>query len=160
MRRPPRGPGRASTQFAAPPAGEGPEGGVLLDTGALVALFDRHDPQHETAAAWLAGCHAALHTVEAVLAEACFFLPARLRPALARLAGQGVIQVHPLDAAAHGRMAQLFEKYRDQDPDWADMALLWLAEARGLRRIATLDVTDFSVYRIHGRGRFQLELLR
>ncbi len=133
---------------------------MLLDTCALVALFDRHDPQHETAAAWLACCHAALHTVEAVLAEVCFFLPARLRPARARLAGQGVLQVHPLDAAALGRMAQLFEKYRDQDPDWADMALVWLAEALGLRRIATLDVTDFSAYRTHGRGRFQLELLR
>lgn len=40
------------------------------------------------------------------------------------------------------------------------MALVWLAEALGLRRIATLDVTDFGAYRIHGRGRFQLELLR
>lgn len=98
--------------------------------------------------------------MEAVLAQACFFLPARLRPALARLVQRGVIRVHPLDAAAHGRMAELFEKYRDQDPDWADMALLWLAEASGLRRIATLDVTDFSVYRVHGRTRLQLELLR
>lgn len=132
---------------------------VLVDTGVLVALFDRNDPHHAAVDAWLAACRAALHTVEPVLTEASAFLPARLRPALALLAQRGVLQVQPLDAAAHGRMAQLFEKYHDQDPDWADMALLWLAEQRGIRHIATLDVTDFSVYRLHGRVRFRLELL-
>ncbi len=131
----------------------------MLDTGPLVALFDANDPYHGRAKNWLAACHAPLHTVHAVLAEAAFFLPARLRGALAGLVDQGVIQVHAPDAPAHGRMAQLFEKYRDQDPDWADMALVWLAEAQGFHRIATLDVTDFIVYRIHGRTRFRLELL-
>jgi hypothetical protein len=46
------------------------------------------------------------------------------------------------------------------DPDWADVSLIWLAEAMSITRIATVDVTDFSVYRIHGRKRFELELLR
>ena len=36
----------------------------------------------------------------------------------------------------------------------------WLAEATGIHRIATLDVADFNVYRINGRKRFELELLR
>jgi hypothetical protein len=57
-------------------------------------------------------------------------------------------------------MAVLFRKYADIDPDWADLALIWLAESTGISRIATLDVADFSVYRIHGRKRFELELLR
>jgi hypothetical protein len=54
----------------------------------------------------------------------------------------------------------LLRKYADIDPDWADVALVWLAEISGIVRIATLDVADFSVYRIHGRKRFELELLR
>ena len=94
-----------------------------------------------------------------MLAECAFFLPARLRGNLAELAARGVLQVHSPDAAGHARMAQLFNKYRDQDPDWADLALVWLAEQSGIRRIATLDTTDFSVYRIQGRTRFQLELM-
>jgi predicted nucleic acid-binding protein len=57
-------------------------------------------------------------------------------------------------------MSALLHKYADQDPDWADVALIWLAESTGITRIATLDVADFSVYRIHGRKRFELELLR
>lgn len=98
-------------------------------------------------------------TVAPVLSEAAFFLPARLRAALAGMAARGVFEVHQPDAQGYKRIAQLFEKYSDQDPDWADLELVWLAESTGVHRIATLDVTDFSVYRIHGRKRFELELL-
>jgi antitoxin VapB len=75
----------------------------------------------------------------------------RARAALAHLAARGVLQVRDPDASGYGRIARLFEKYADQDPDWADMELVWLAEATGINRIATLDVADFSAYRIHGR---------
>ncbi len=132
---------------------------VLVDTGPLVALFNRDDPHHARATAWLAAQHGPLHTVDAVLAECVFFLPARLRGNLADMAARGVLRVHAPDGAGQARLAQLFGKYRHQDPDWADLALVWLAEQTGIRRIATLDVTDFNVYRIQGRTRFQLELM-
>jgi predicted nucleic acid-binding protein len=134
--------------------------GVLVDTGVLVALYRHDDPRHAEATAWFVGFHAPMHTVEAVLTEAAYFMAARARAALARLAASGRMQLHRPDTAGHARMAELFGKYEDQDPDWADMALVWLAEATGIARIATLDVADFSVYRIHGRKRFELELLR
>lgn len=130
-----------------------------MDTGVLVAVFNRLDPHHATATAWLTRNTAPLLTVDAVLSETAFFLPARLRAGLAGLAARGVLQVHQPDAAGHARMAELFLKYADQDPDWADLALVWLAEAVGVNQIATLDVADFSVYRIHGRKRFEMALL-
>jgi predicted nucleic acid-binding protein len=133
---------------------------VIIDTGPLVALSARDDPGHAAAGRWLAGYHGSLHTVEAVLAEAAFFLPPRARSALAELAARGVLRVHHPDADGHGRMAELLRKYADLDPDWADIALVWLAESTGIDRIATLDVADFSALRIHGRRRFRLELLR
>ena len=134
--------------------------GVLVDTGVLVSLFDRLDTHHGAVSNWMARNDSALLTVAPVLSETAFFLPARLRAALAALAARGVLQVHHPDAGAYARIGQLFVKYADQDPDWADLELVWLAEATGIRRIATLDVADFSVYRIHGRKRFELELLR
>ena len=73
-----------------------------------------------------------------------------MRPALAGLVARGVLQLHHPEPAGHARIARLFEKYADQDPDWADMELVWLAEAIGITRIATIDVADFSVYRIQG----------
>ena len=133
---------------------------ALVDTGVLVALFDRSDPHHVSARAWLARTHAPLFTVAPVLAEAAYFLPARLRGTLAGLAARGVLQVHQPDATGYARIAQLFDKYAEQDPDWADLELVWLAETTRTPRIAAIDVADFSVYRIHGRKRFELELLR
>ena len=95
-----------------------------------------------------------------MLTECAFFLPCGLRANPADLAARGVLQVHAPESAGHARMAQLFRKYSDQDPDWADMALVWLAKQTGLRRIAPVDTIDFSVYRIHGPTRFQLEPMR
>lgn len=132
---------------------------VLVDTGVLVALFDRMDKHHAAACGWMASTDAALLTVPAVLCETAFFLPPRLRAELAGLAARGVLRVQGADAAGHARMATLFNKYRDCDPDWADLELVWLAETTGTHQIATLDVADFSLYRIHGRKRFELALL-
>ena len=132
---------------------------MLLDTGVLVALHNFNDPLHSRARAWLAAFRGQLHSVESVLSEAAFFLPARLRAALADLAAAGVIRVHHPDAAGLARIAQLLRKYESLDPDWADASLVWLGEHIGARRIATIDITDFSVYRLHGRTRFELELL-
>jgi uncharacterized protein len=134
---------------------------VLLDTGVLVALYSRDDPRHFDAARWLAAFRGTLHTVEPVLTEAAFFLPARFRAAIADLLKErAVIQVHSPDGAGYARIAELLRKYADIDADWADISLVWLAERLGIARIATIDVADFGVYRIHGRKRFELELLR
>jgi predicted nucleic acid-binding protein len=69
-------------------------------------------------------------------------------------------QFNAPDKSGCGRIAELLDKYRDLDPDWADVSLVWLAESLRTRRIATVDVRDFSVYRIHGKQRFELEVLR
>jgi predicted nucleic acid-binding protein len=132
---------------------------VLIDTGILVALFDRADPLHQRVTQWLGAFHGPLHTVDAVLVETAFFLPARLRVALAELSATSALTVHHPDAGGRQRMAQLLAKYADQDPDWADAALIWLAETLGCERIATIDVRDFGVYRIQGRKRFRLEMI-
>ncbi|HSV36021.1 MAG TPA: PIN domain-containing protein [Ramlibacter sp.] len=132
---------------------------VLLDTGVLVALFDEADARHPAARRWLASCSAQLHTVEPVLCETAFFLPPSRRAAVAELAAGATVRIHHPDAAAFKRIAFLFRKYADLDPDWADLCLLWLAEESGIHHIATLDVRDFSTYRIHGRSKFILEPL-
>jgi predicted nucleic acid-binding protein len=134
--------------------------GVVLDTGVLVAMYARDDPKHAGVARWMASFDGELHTVESVLTEAAYFLPARMRAVLAELVVSGKLHLHHPTADGYARIATLLRKYADIDPDWADIELIWLAETTGITRIATLDVADFSVYRIHGRKRFELELLR
>jgi hypothetical protein len=141
------------------PAARARDADVLLDTGVLVALFDRADARHAAASAWLARCGAQLHTVESVLSETAFFLPPRRRAAVADLAAAGTVRVHPSDISAFKRISAILRKYADLDPDWADASLVWLAEQTGIHHIATLDVRDFSAYRIHGRSKFILEPL-
>ncbi len=157
------------TAKALPPGGRGQRAsvprsrlatGVLLDTGVLVAMYARDDPKHAGVARWMATFQGELHTVESVLTEAAYFLPARMRAVLADLAMAGKLHMHHPDADAYARIASLHRKFADIDPDWADIELIWLAEKTGITRIATLDVADFSVYRIHSRRRFELELLR
>ena len=133
--------------------------GVLLDTGPLVALYARNDKHHAAVARWMAKFEGQLHTVEPVLTEAAYFLPARMRPILAELVARGTVVLHRPASTEYVRIAELLRKYADRDPDWADIALVWLAEASGVHRIATLDVADFNVYRIKGRKRFELEWL-
>jgi predicted nucleic acid-binding protein len=133
---------------------------VLIDSGVLIALFDKLDAHHAAASAWMASQQGRLLTVAPVLSECAFFLPPHMRPALAGLVARGALHLHNPDPVGYARIAELFQKYADQGPDWADMELVWLAEATGITRIATVDVADFSVYRIHGRKRFELELLR
>lgn len=41
------------------------------------------------------------------------------------------------------------QKYADHDIDFADTALVWLANAHGERRILTVDKTDFSLFRLN-----------
>lgn len=129
---------------------------ALVDTGLLVALYSAGDPLHAQARRWIAAFTGALHTVGSVLAETAWQLPARDRRLVADLARSGVVRLHTPDSAGFARIAWLLDKYAGLDPDWADIELVWLAEATGIRRIATLDVSDFSVYRLHGRRAFDI----
>lgn len=129
---------------------------VLLDTGFLVSLVDDREPLHAAAVSWLSRQRRALWSVPAVMTETAHFVPGWLRPQLARAAASGLVRVLAPDAAGFGRVAWLLEKYAGQSPDWADCELIWLAEAAGVHRIATLDATDFGIYRIHGRKAFDI----
>lgn len=144
----------------AAPAGRSPmpagRDAVLLDTGFLVSLIDGREPFHAAAVRWLSQQRRSLWSVPAVFAETAHFVPGWLRPQLARAAATGLVRVSAPDAAGYARIASLLDKYADMKPDWADVELIWLAEAGGVRRIATLDAADFGVYRIHGRRAFDI----
>lgn len=138
------------------PAGARASRAVLVDTGLLAALHIVNDPYHAQALRWIEGFDGKLHTVGSVLAETAWRLSARQRPRVAELARRGIVELHVPDADGYARMAELLAKYADLDPDWADIELLWAAEATGIHRIATLDAADFGVYRIRGRQRFDI----
>ena len=124
---------------------------VLVDTGALVALFDPDDRWHAHAVAAIAALPpgARLVTSLAIITEVTHMLDFDLRNQWAFLdwlvAGGATVRDIPLEgiAACRARM----EKYRDRPMDFADATLVWLAEQEGITSILTLD-SDFLIYKI------------
>jgi uncharacterized protein len=53
------------------------------------------------------------------------------------------------------RSAQLMDKYADRPMDLANATLVALAEEQGHRKVFSLD-SDFHIYRIRGRQRFDV----
>jgi len=122
----------------------------LLDTGPLVAFFDRSEACHNWAKAKWAEAPLPLLTCEPVLTEAAYLLQERagLPPEkLLALFERGIVRV-PFDLEEHaGPVARLLEKYRDQKMQLADASLVRMSELKRDCLVFTLDKQDFRVYR-------------
>lgn len=125
---------------------------ILIDTGPIVALINRNDPNH-------ARCCAASHflppevlvTTWPCFTEAMYLLYRAARrdgqAALWRWRSEGRLTLLDLTAEEVNRMALLMEKYRDRPMDLADASRIVAAERLGARYIFTLD-RDFHIYRL------------
>ena len=122
----------------------------LLDTGPLVAFFDRSDAGHEWAKEQWAQAPVPMLTCEAVLAEAAYLLREHAglpSEKILALFERKVITV-PFSLEAHaGPVAHLLEKYHDQGMQLADACLVRMSELKRDCRVFTLDKQEFRVYR-------------
>ena len=124
---------------------------VLVDTGALVALFDPDDRWHARAVAAIAALPPSVRLVTslAIITEVTHMLDFDLRNQWAFLdwlvAGGATVRDLPLEGIAACRMRM--EKYRDRPMDFADATLVGLAEQESITSILTLD-SDFLIYKI------------
>ena len=128
---------------------------VLVDAGALIALLDRDDAEHDWSVETLKRIHDPLATVWPALTEAMHLLAGTPRgiDALCDMVSDGVLRLLPLDAQDLSRIKQLMQKYRDLPMDFADAAMVRVAERDGLTRIVTFD-SHFGVYRLPRRIKF------
>ena len=121
---------------------------ILVDAGPLIALIDRSDKHHRRVDNYLKRFHGRLLTTWPVLAEACHFMPERDQIDFLRWADAGGLGVIEMDESALGAIADWKEKYADLPMDLADASLIWLAQHTGVLQILTIDLRDFSVYRL------------
>jgi hypothetical protein len=135
---------------------------VLLDTGPLVAVLDRSEPDHERVQNFMAGLRGSrLVTTGAVITEAFYFLsdvpdgPASLASFL-DVSGTEVRDVFTAESIAAA--IRLMRKYANVPMDFADATLVWIAESSGTDTILTLDRRGFSSYRFGKNRRFKLVL--
>jgi uncharacterized protein len=124
---------------------------VLVDTGPLVALFDRNDTYHDWASEQWAQITPPLLTCEAVLSEACFLLQnCDSGPAVLEAVRRGAIQIAVQLGDHIDRVSQLMAKYAQVPMSLADACLVCLAELYPGSTVFTID-QDFHIYRKHGR---------
>ncbi len=122
----------------------------LLDTGPLVAFFDRSDADHEWAKQQWAQAPVPMLTCESVLAEAAYLLVEHARLPSEKLLAlfEREVITAPFSLEAHaGPVAHLLEKYHDQGMQLADACLVRMSELKRDCRVFTLDRQDFQVYR-------------
>lgn len=125
---------------------------TLLDSGPLVAFYDRKDTWHRWAQEQMDALTPPLLTTEPILTEACFLLQRGTgHPAvILRAVQRGILQIAfdvETEAAA---LETLIERYADVPMSLADASLVRLSELQRDSRVFTLD-RDFQRYRRHGR---------
>jgi hypothetical protein len=132
---------------------------TLIDTGPLVALFDRRDAAHARCVSALRRLRGALWTTTPVLTEAFHMLQPQSRgsDALREFRARGGLAVWFPNTESLTRAFELMELYRDHPMDLADASLVAAAESLGTRRIFTLDRSDFLTYRVR-RGHRHLPM--
>ncbi|MGZ8243106.1 type II toxin-antitoxin system VapC family toxin [Methylomagnum sp.] len=129
---------------------------MIVDTGFLVALYIRGDALHRPAVDYLCKFNGRLNTVPAVIVETCFFLDSLGKVEFLKWVSRGALIIQDIPLEAHYEIAQYINKYADQEIDFADAALVWLANEIKDRSILTVDETDFLIYRLKGNKRFDL----
>ena len=131
---------------------------ILMDTGPIVALFDRDDQYHSICVEVLKEIRDSLVTTWPVLTE-CFYLlnfSWQVQDDLWTFLERGGAEIYALERENRMRCRELMKQYQDLAMDLADASLVALGEDTGISKIFTLDQKDFSIYRLKNRKRFRL----
>lgn len=129
---------------------------IIVDTGFLVALFRRSERRRGAAREFLLGNARPLVTVAPVVVETCFFLNFIEKDGFLEWIGRGALDVVDVPAPAYPLIRGLIRKYANRDIDFADAAIVWYSIEKSLISLLTVDVADFSVFRLGGGRRFDL----
>lgn len=119
---------------------------IAVDTGPLVALFNRGDGSYDASLRFFRSTEADFVVNVPVLTEASHLLSfssIAVRDALQWVASAFEIDQHT--GSDLPRILEVMAKYEDLPADFTDASLIAMCERRGVEEIATLD-RDFDVY--------------
>lgn len=133
---------------------------ILVDTGVLLRILDRRDPEHQTILAVFRSFRARRETLVTTTQNLREFWNVSTRPATAR-GGYGrsveqtalwlrrilrVLPVLPEDEATFARWQELVERYAVVGTQVHDANLVAIAEVHGVDQILTLNPVHFARY--------------
>jgi predicted nucleic acid-binding protein len=126
----------------------------LIDSGPLIALFavdDRHHTRFDTLVKEESVRGLRLLTTWPCIVEASYLLEIPQRFEMFKWIELGGAVVYPFEPAHLGDMVRWMRRYSEagkREMDLADASLYWLAVESGVTDIMTVDVTDFSRFRL------------
>jgi uncharacterized protein len=124
---------------------------VLIDTNILLAHIARRDANHERARKLIRDLGSQSQIVVApVLVELFYMAQVRLDYMRARQVLSSTRKGFHIEALTDtdlDRMEQIMSDYTDAQFDFADVAIMAVAERLKITQIATLDRRDFGIYR-------------
>jgi hypothetical protein len=135
---------------------------VLLDSGPLVALFavdDRYHEHYDGLVTDLSEGGLRMLTTWPCIVEASYILEVPQRFEMLRWIELGGALVYPFEPHHLGDMVKWMRNYSKdgrREMDFADASLYWLAAETSVTRIMTIDVADFSRYRLPDGSAFDL----
>lgn len=132
---------------------------VIVDTGFLIGLVKSDDAHHKTCIAALSNMPESCKyfTVESCLAESVFLLAsAKSISSLDKVVDALPLQIQALSSNDLSRVFQLLNKYQDRRMDFADAALVAIAERMNIKTILTTDKRDFGIYRPKHTAAFEI----
>ena len=123
---------------------------VLLDTGPIVATLDASDQWHRECAEAVISLIERCVTTEAVVTEACYLVGrGRVRAAIVLdFLLDAEVPILSLDRPALRHAARLMDRYQEVPMDFADAALVTLADGLGIQDVLTIDRRGFRTYRL------------
>lgn len=132
---------------------------ILLDAGPQIALFavdDKHHIRYDKLISELSVTGLRLLTTWPCVVEASHLLGVPQRYELLRWIELGGVTIYPFSPHHLADIISWMENYTEagrREMDLADATLYWLAVETGIKEIMTVDVRDFSRYRLpDGQG--------
>ena len=126
---------------------------ILIDSGPLIALFDRRDKYHKKVLDFLKTYGGKLMTTWAVLTEVSHILDFNLNAQLdfLRWVESGGVEVYEIPQASLLPLIEMMQNYTNVPMDLADATLMYAAHTENIREIISID-SDFDIYRTLKQG--------
>ena len=135
---------------------------ALVDAGAFIAMFGVRQPKaahYQSLMQQAAREMWSLATTWPCVVEASHLLAPTQRYTFLRWVSAGGISVFPFKQESLEDMLPIMRRYTESprtEMDLADASLVWLARDTGVTRVMTVDVRDFSRYRLPDGRAFEI----
>ena len=121
---------------------------TLIDSGPLIALFDRSDNYHDKVLNFFKNYKGEFITTWAVVTEVTHMLDFNLKVQLDFLKWieLGAIKIYEIKQSDLKSIIPMIKRYTNVPMDFADSSLMFVAQKEGINTIVSID-SDFDIYR-------------